>query len=159
MREAWIFQINAGQGMPKQVVNQAVVTEDGIEGDGQRNRELHGGIERALCLFSLDRLLAFQEEGHPIYPGAMGENLTLTGLDWGQVVPGARLKLGRQVLVEITGYTSPCSTVQDYFKDKVITRTSQKKYPGWSRVYARVLQPGQIRIGDRVALMLPAGRD
>jgi len=55
MREAWIFQINAGQGMPKQVVNQAVVTEDGIEGDGQRNRELHGGIERALCLFSLDR--------------------------------------------------------------------------------------------------------
>ena len=153
MENSWIFQINAGHGMPKQALNQATVTEDGIEGDGQRNRELHGGKERALCLFSLDRILAFQEEGHPIYPGAMGENLTLAGLDWDQVVPGARLRLGGEVVIEISDYTSPCSALQDYFKDKVITRASQKKYPGWSRVYARVLQPGNIHIGDRVQLV------
>lgn len=67
-QKAWIFQIKA------------VVTEDGIEGDGQRNRALHGGTERALCPFSLDRLLVFQQEGTPIFPGAMGENLTLAGL-------------------------------------------------------------------------------
>ena len=150
MEQVWIFQVNAGHGMPKQVLSQAAVTEDGIEGDGQRNQEVHGGKDRALCLFSLDRILALQKEGHPIYPGAMGENLTLAGLDWDQVVPGVRLKLGAEVIVEITSYTAPCSTVQNFFKDKVITRASQKKYPGWSRVYARVLQPGQICIGDRV---------
>ena len=153
MKGARIFQINAGQGMPKPAFNQAVVTEDGLVGDGQRNRDLHGGKERALCLFSLDRILVFQEEGHPIFPGAMGENLTLAGLDWDQVVPGAQLKLGAEVMIEITGYTSPCSTVQDYFKDKVFTRTSQKKYPGWSRLYARVLQTGDIRVGDPVELV------
>ena len=153
MENSWIFQINAGHGVPKQALNQATLTEDGIEGDGQRNREVHGGKDRALCLFSLDRILAFQEEGHPIYPGAMGENLTLAGLDWDQVLPGVRLKLGAEVVVEITSFTAPCSTVQDYFKDKVITRASQKKYPGWSRVYARVLQSGLIRIGDQVNLV------
>lgn len=34
-------------------------------------------------------------------------------------------------------------------------RISQKKHPGWSRVYARVLQVGTIKIGDSVTLKLP----
>ena len=117
-QKAWIFQIKA------------VVTEDGIEGDGQRNRALHGGTGPALCPFSLDRLLVFQQEGTPIFPGAMGENLTLAGL----YLPLL------------------CRPVRTGF----FTRTSQKKYPGWSRVYARVLQPGLIQVGDRVRLALPA---
>ena len=37
----------------------------------------HGGPERALCLFSLERILELQAEGHPIFPGAAGENITI----------------------------------------------------------------------------------
>ena len=31
-------------------------------------------------------------------------------------------------------------------------RLSQKHYPGWSRVYARVLKEGLVRTGDAVTL-------
>ena len=62
----------------------------GLEGDRHRNRKLHGGPDRALCLFSLERIEALQAEGHPIEPGTLGENLTLA--DWtGRGPPGRRL--------------------------------------------------------------------
>lgn len=82
----------------------------------------------------------------------MGENLTLFGLDWAQVLPGSRLKLGESVLLEITAYTSPCKTITDSFADGYYNRISQKLNPGWSRVYARVLQPGFHPFSDLFCL-------
>lgn len=148
---AHIFQINASDGgVPKLALARGEVTLNGLVGDNQRHTQVHGGPERALCLYSLERILALQAEGHPIYPGAVGENLTLTGLDWEKLVPGTRLRLGRDVLIEVTRYTTPCSAIADAFIDKQINRILQDRYPGWSRVYARVLQPGVIFPGDKV---------
>jgi MOSC domain-containing protein YiiM len=39
------------------------------------------------------------------------------------------------------------------FKDGNYARVSQKRHPGWSRVYARVLVRGTIRHGDPVRLL------
>ena len=78
------ISVSAG-GVPKRAVPAARVTTLGLEGDVQRNRKLHGGLERALCLFSLERIRALRAEGHPIQPGSIGENLTLEGLDWSRV--------------------------------------------------------------------------
>jgi MOSC domain-containing protein YiiM len=39
------------------------------------------------------------------------------------------------------------------FKDREFARVSQKRHPGWSRVYARVLVEGRIRRDDPVRLM------
>jgi len=39
------------------------------------------------------------------------------------------------------------------FKGGDFTRVSQKRHPGWSRVYARVLVPGRIRQGDPARLL------
>ena len=122
-------------------------------GDRHRDLKSHGGPERALCLYSLEHILALQGEGHPVFPGAIGENLTLSGLDWSLVVPGARLRLGKHVLIEITRYTSPCQNIAPYFLENDISRVSQKTYPGWSRLYAKVLQPGIISVSDRVEIL------
>lgn len=108
------------------------------------------GAKRALCIYSLERILALQEEGHPIFPGATGENLTLSGVDWDQVVPGARLKLGAEVVAEVLSYTEPCAAIKQYFAGGKIGRMLQDRNPGWSRVYAQVLEPGEIRVGDAV---------
>jgi len=149
-----IFQINlSGGGVPKLGQLQAEVAFEGLLGDRHRNLESHGGPERALCLYSLERILALQLEGHPIIPGAIGENLTLTSLDWSLVVPGARLHLGESVLAEITRYTTPCSNIAPYFTHNDISRVSHKTHPGWSRLYARVLQPGMLTVGDRVEII------
>lgn len=152
-----IVQINISPGgVPKHPVAEARVTRLGIEGDGHRNTEHHGGPDRALCLFSVEQIEALQAEGHPVEPGALGENLTLAGLDWAAVQPGDFLRLGAEVLVQITRFTSPCVNVRAAFLDGAYSRVSQKRHPGWSRVYARVLVPGDIAAGDPIERLTPA---
>ncbi|MGI8836717.1 MAG: MOSC domain-containing protein [Pyrinomonadaceae bacterium] len=152
-----IFQLNTSAGgVPKLTVAEGLVNELGLAGDEHRFPDIHGGPERALCLFSLERILELQAEGHPIFPGAVGENVTISGLDWQHVVPGVQLSLGDEVLVEITSYTTPCNTIPAYFVDGKYQRISQKLQPGWSRVYARVLSGGHLRIGQPVELRVTA---
>jgi len=149
-----IFQLNiSAGGVPKLAVREGEVNELGMVGDEHRFLDIHGGPERALCLFSLERILELQAEGHPIFPGAVGENITIAGIDWQQVVPGAQLALGEEVLLEITSYTSPCNTIPASFADGQYQRILQKAHPGWSRVYARVLRAGAIRVGQKVELL------
>jgi MOSC domain-containing protein YiiM len=149
-----IFQINVSNGgVPKQPVRRAAVRHLGVEGDRQRNTQAHGGPDRAVTLFALERIQALQAEGHLIYPGSIGENLTLVGLDWDQVIPGVRLLLGKDVLLEVTTYTSPCNNLVESFSGGDYGRVSQNRQPGWSRVNARVLQEGEIKLGDPVVLV------
>src|SRR3954469_25872557 len=115
----------------------------------------HGGPDRALCLYSVELIETLRAEGHPINPGATGENVTIGGIDWRDVTPGARLELG-DVEIEITGYAVPCKSIQGAFKDARSVRISHKLYPGWSRAYARVIRPGVLRVGDEVSLSRPA---
>ena len=143
-------------GVPKLPVESAAVGEQGMEGDRQRNRRFHGGPDRALCLYSQERIDALGAEGHPIVRGAVGENVTIAGLPWERVRPGARLTLG-EVEVEVTSYTSPCANIEGAFLDGRFARISQKVHPGWSRVYVRVRRAGSIRVGDTVRLSLPDG--
>jgi len=154
-----IFQINASDGgVPKRGVTTAVVDKLGLEGDKQADKTHHGGPQRALCLYSLERILALQAEGHPIYPGSTGENLTIAGLDWAQVLPGARLRLGNDVTVTITSYAAPCRTIRASFQEEQFKRISQKTHPGWARAYACVERGGALRIGDPVILEAADGR-
>jgi len=146
-----VHQISISNGgVPKLPVSQARITKSGVEGDHQRSPLIHGGPDRAVCLFSLEIIEALQTEGHPIKPGASGENLTLAGVDWGVVVPGMKLRIGDSVRLEVVSYTAPCEHNARWFKDGEIARISQKKHPGWSRVYARVLAEGLVRVGDAV---------
>ena len=148
---ATIAQINVSPGgVPKLPVPSAHVTELGLEGDAHRELEHHGGPERALCLFALEQIRALQAEGHAISPGAIGENLTVEGLDWERVTPGSRLELGDGVVIEVTRYTSPCFTIKKSFRD-VNLETVEYQRP--RRVYARVLKTGAIRQGDPVRLL------
>jgi MOSC domain-containing protein YiiM len=151
-----ILQINRSDGgVPKLPSRQAQVTSNGLVGDRQTAAGAHGGPDRALCLFSLERILALQAEGHLIYPGSAGENITISGLDWPQMHPGMRLHLGDQLIIEVTSYASPCYKIQESFVDGDYGRINQTNFPGWSRTLARVLQPGDIRIGDVIRLEDP----
>jgi MOSC domain-containing protein YiiM len=152
-----IAQISVSPGgVPKRPVPRARVTRAGIEGDAHRDRQHHGGPDRALCLFALEQIEALRAEGHPVEPGALGENLTIAGLDWSRLEPEDFFRLGAEVLVQITRFTSPCLSIRAAFLDEDYSRVSQKRHPGCSRVYARVLVPGEIGAGDPVERLTPA---
>jgi MOSC domain-containing protein YiiM len=140
-------------GVPKTPVPLVRVTTAGLEGDGHRDMDNHGGPERAVCLFAVEQIRALQAEGHPVVPGALGENVTIEGIEWTRVVPGSRLQLGDAVTLEVTRYTSPCINIRPAFVHGEYSRVSEKRHPGWSRVYARVVIPGTVRTGDVVRLL------
>jgi MOSC domain-containing protein YiiM len=133
-------------------VGRATVATGGLSGDRQDDLRFHGGPERAVSLFSLERIRALQDEGHPIAPGTIGENLTLSGLDWNAVHPGVRLAAGSARLL-VTAYVVPCQKIAGSFAAGEYRRVSQKLHPGWSRLYARVLHEGEVQVGDTVDLL------
>jgi MOSC domain-containing protein YiiM len=153
MMTGYVHQVNVSNGgVPKLPVAEAKVSREGMAGDRQRNRLVHGGADRAVCLFSLEQIDALRAEGHSIAAGSSGENLTLAGLDWSALKPGVRLRIGETVRLEIVSYTSPCEHNARWFVDGNFTRISQKRHPGWSRLYARVLAEGLIKRGDAVEI-------
>lgn len=143
------INLSAG-GVPKSRVSGAKVSQLGLVKDAQNDKKHHGGPERAICLYSMERIRSLQAEGHPIDVGTAGENVTVEGIDWELVVPGAHLRIGEHVALEITSFTNPCKTIKASFIDERFVRIAQKLYPGWSRVYARVISEGDIRSGDAV---------
>lgn len=140
---------NPKGGVPKYRVLSASVAEGGVAGDKQRDRRFHGGPNRAVSLYSLERIESLRAEGHQITPGSCGENITVQGLDWERLRIGDRLRIGA-VRLELTGYANPCTKIAASFVDGEFKRISQKVHPGWSRLYARVLTPGTVHEGDEV---------
>lgn len=146
--------INASRGgVPKRSMFEGLITEAGLDGDQQRDLRFHGGPERAIVLFSLEVIQALQGEGHSLAAGTVGENLTVSGLDWNAIVPGTELRIG-EVRLQITKYTSPCEKVGFAFRDNDFTRISQKAHTGWSRVNACVISGGLVTVGDTVEIAL-----
>ncbi|HEV2802645.1 MAG TPA: MOSC domain-containing protein [Pyrinomonadaceae bacterium] len=150
----YIYQLNCSNGgVPKLPVAEAELTPTGLVGDRQRYPLIHGGPQRALCLYSLEVIQALQAEGHPISPGSIGENVTIAGLDWTGLAPGRRLALGDEVVVELTSYANPCRNIRASFADGKFKRVSQKEHAGESRLYARVIRTGRLAVGQEVRVV------
>lgn len=155
-RTGVIVSINISDGgVPKKPVDDVQVSRLGLVGDAHNDLRWHGGAERAVCIFSVELIGALQREGHPIDVGTSGENLTVQGINWDLMAPGARIRCGPEVVLEIASFTKPCKTIKESFIDKRFKRISQKVNPGWSRVYARVLNEGRIHRGDPVQVIPP----
>ncbi|MBM3777800.1 MAG: MOSC domain-containing protein [Acidimicrobiia bacterium] len=152
MRQGSVVAINVSDGgVPKKAVASARVRTSGVDGDRQRDLRVHGGPERAVCLFSSELIRALQAEGHPIAPGEIGENLTLMGIRWADVTEGRILDVG-EVRLQVTEPVDPCRNIAYAFLGGDFMRVSPKAHPGWNRMYARVLTEGVVRVGDPVSI-------
>src|SRR5689334_3811719 len=109
-----IVQINtSGGGVPKRPVRSAIVNELGVVGDDHAHPQFHGGPQKALLLLGLESLEEIKTAGHPVYPGAMGENLTTEGLDRRRMRLGQRYQAG-SVILQLTKMRVPCKTLDVY---------------------------------------------
>lgn len=149
---AVVHQINVSDGgVPKRPIPRALVRGDGIVGDRQRDLRHHGAPHQALCLFACELIEALAAEGHPIQAGSTGENLTTRGLPWPLLKPGTRLSVG-PVRLEISEPAVPCVQNARFFSDGRFSRIGEKRHPGWSRLYARVLGEGMIEVGSPIRI-------
>jgi MOSC domain-containing protein YiiM len=147
-------------GVPKLPVPSALVTARGLTGDRQGNRMHHGRPWQAVCLWSADVIDALAADGHPITYGSAGENITVRGIDWSGMRPGLRLQVG-SALLETTPYAIPCKKNAHWFSDGDFRRIAQEVNPDSSRIYARVLGVGRVRVRDAVVIepaMIPSPR-
>jgi MOSC domain-containing protein YiiM len=129
----------------------AAIGPRGLAGDRQATRRHHGRAWQAVCLWSAERIDALRDEGHHVFPGATGENLTVAGLDWSTVRPGVQLRAGGALLA-VTAYAIPCRQNTRWFARGDRNRMHHERHPGWSRVYATVLEDGTVRPGDAVVV-------
>ncbi|MDQ3938806.1 MAG: GNAT family N-acetyltransferase [Chloroflexota bacterium] len=154
-----VLQVNmSGGGVPKSPVERAWVGRLGLDGDAHRERTVHGGPHRAVCLFSIEAIERLQSEGHPVEPGSVGENLTTAGVEWSLLPVGTRARIGDQLELELASSTTPCSTQKPNFLGGRFSRISIALHPSDSRMYARVLREGEVRPGDPITI-LPAAPD
>lgn len=137
-------------GVPKLAVDAVDIGYSGVAGDRQATRRHHGRPWQALCLWSHEVVEHLAGQGHPIRPGAAGENVSIAGLDWSQVRPGVRLAFG-EVECEISAYAIPCRKNDRWFEDRSSAHIHHDR-GSVSRVYATVLAPGSIRIGESAVL-------
>ena len=152
---ATIVSINVSRsgGVPKLPLKTAIVRFEGIEGDLNRFRteRKNGDPGRAVSIFSMERILQLQEEGHPIDIGTAGENFTIEGIDWPKMEVGMMIRLG-STLIRLSEPCAPCSKIGGSFMEDEFSRIDENKRRGWSRWSASVIEEGAVSVGDAVYL-------
>ena len=145
------INISGSGGVPKLPIKEVFVRFEGVEGDFNRFRmEKKGGdIRRAISIFSLERIVQLQEEGHPIDIGTAGENFTIEGIDWSRMEVGMIIRLG-SAIIRLSEPCAPCSKIGGSFMENEFSRIDQNKRKGWSRWSASVIEEGSVSVGDAV---------
>ena len=156
-----IIQVNISPGgIPKRPIPEGFVTPYGIEGDLHAHPQFHGGPRKAILILCAEAIEELAGKGYPVYPGALGENLTIRGLDRRQMRAGQRYRAG-ECLLELTTIRIPCATLDVYgaaIKREIYDpeiKSGNVRSPKWamSGFYAAVVQTGTIRQGDIIALV------
>ncbi|MCD7858078.1 MAG: MOSC domain-containing protein [Clostridiales bacterium] len=133
---------SAVRGTQKKTVDSGYFAVDwGIQGDAHA-----GNWHRQVSLLSADKIEAFNQRGANVAPGAFGENLVVEGFDFRALPVGTLLRCG-DVLLEMTQIGKDCHSHCEIYKkmgDCIMPREG---------VFARVLEPGTITVGDEMVIV------
>jgi MOSC domain-containing protein YiiM len=129
------------------------VTIQGLDGDRQADLIAHGGPEKAVYGYASSHYAAWAAEfpalASSFHNAAMGENLTISGMEESDICVGDVHAIG-SALLQVCQPRQPCF--------KLALRHNEKRLPkamvrsgraGW---YYRVLQEGMLSQGDAVVL-------
>lgn len=142
----------------------------GVEGDGHmgekvkhRSRARYNPDQPNLRQVHLIHAELFDElraDGFDIRPGDLGENITTEGINLLSLPQGARLHLGDQAIVEVTGLRNPCVQM-DRFMPGLMAACLGKDAGGnlirKSGVMSVVIAGGDVRMGDAIRVEMPEG--
>lgn len=147
-------------GVPKRPIEEGFIGPLGIEGDSHAHPRIHGGPRQAVLLICSEVIDDLVARGFPVYAGALGENLTIRGIDHRQLRAGQRFRVG-QAVIELTKVRAPCATldvfgpaIKSEIYDAEVNRGNSVS-PKWARsgFYASVIQTGAVRLDDKITLL------
>lgn len=156
-----VLQVSVGRGgVPKRAIPEGDIGPLGIAGDTQAHPQIHGGPRRAILIISSEAIADLIAQGYPLYPGALGENITTAGIDRKQWRAGQRWRIGTAI-VELTKLRAPCDQLSVYgpgIQQAVYDLQDRAGDPSsahWAigGFYASVVRPGIVRPGDPVSLL------
>lgn len=156
-----ILQVSVSRGgIPKRPIEEGFLSPFGLEGDLHAHPQLHGGPRKAVLLICSEVIAELAAKGYPVFNGALGENLTICGIDRRLLGSGQRFRVG-QAVIELTTVRVPCSTLDIYgpsLKSEIYdleVKSGDRASSKWamSGFYAAVVQTGAICRGDIIALV------
>jgi MOSC domain-containing protein YiiM len=156
-----VLQVSISRGgVPKRAIPEGEIGPLGLAGDDHDHPEIHGGPRQAVLLISSEAIAEITALGYPLYPGALGENITTVGIDRKQWRAGQRWRVG-QAIVELIKPRAPCETLSVYglgiqraVYDAQV-KVGDASSPRWALAgfYASVVQAGIVRPGDPISLL------
>ena len=140
----------------------------GVEGDAHAGRTVQHRSRvavdpsapnlRQVHLIHAELLDELRTKGFAVTAGAMGENVTTSGLDLLGLPTGARLQLGEAAVVEVTGLRNPCAQL-DRFRPglmaAVLDRDERGRLVRKAGIMTIVVIGGEVRPGDPIRVVLP----
>lgn len=138
----------------------------GVEGDAHYGRTVQHLSRQAktpeapnlrqLHLLQAELFEELAQAGFTVSPGAMGENVTTSGIDLLALPTGARLRLGNHAIIELTGLRNPCRQIDSHIGQGAMAATLDRQPDGAlvrkAGAMAVVLVGGPVRAGDAIVL-------
>ncbi|MGE5843253.1 MAG: MOSC domain-containing protein, partial [Syntrophaceae bacterium] len=105
------------------------------------------GIKRQVSLLSVDSIEKMRSMGLSVGPGDFAENLTVEGMELHTLLPGTRIAVGSEVILEISQIGKACHAGCAIFKE--VGKCIMPK----EGVFATVVKGGEVRTGDAVDIL------
>ena len=137
---------NGPTGIFKQPIEQPVwLGREGLAGDAQADRRVHGGPEKALHQYPVTHYArltgAFPDAAPLLVPGALGENLSVPDWDETNIAIGDVFQLG-DARIQVSQPRSPCWKIDHRFASEGMAQfIAAQRITGW---YFRVLEEGAV---------------
>lgn len=137
--------ISDKKGERKKPVDEVTVVENfGIEGDAHASSEWH----RQVSLLAVESIQKMQAAGLKVQAGDFAENLTTEGIDLLALPIGTRMRIGSDVIGEVSQIGKECHTpCAIYYQagDCVMPKEG---------IFIRILRGGKIVKGDKIEVSL-----
>lgn len=169
-----ILSLNTAQATPLEINGQAVLTGIrktartgpvmlgplGLEGDEQADLTVHGGLSKAVYAYPSEHYEFWQtvraqakvsDWGQVLPPGALGENLTLTGLLEKDAFIGDILRFASGVELVVSEPRFPCFKFNAVMGFNQAAKLMAKSL--WCGFYLAVKNPGSLAAGDAFELV------
>ncbi len=134
--------ISKERGQKKKDIGKAVIKEAfGIVGDG------HAGTCRQVSLLAMESIEKMKKMGVDVGHGDFAENLTTEGINLISLPIGTKLKIGDEILTEVTQIGKECHNhceIYEQVGDCVMPTEG---------IFVKVLVGGEVKRGDSIVVM------